>query len=168
MFCGPWTAVPRPTSLQLCLLYIASVKVSIIHLVFRNCNRTDRQICWNSWKLVASNLLVDMNNLCLTSSLIIDRPIIVSLLTGCPLAKACGEHDILWTGIWYGFDQLANRKIERWHLLHIIILLMTWIRLLSRVSKLAVQKIPWVWQPIFVEVVKTMALEINCLITYVS
>jgi hypothetical protein len=35
------------------------------------------------------------------------------------------------------------------------------------VSKLAVQKIPWVWQPIFVEVVKTMALEINCLITYV-
>ena len=27
----------------------------------------------------------------------VDRSIIVSLLTGCPLTKACGEHDVLWT-----------------------------------------------------------------------
>jgi hypothetical protein len=29
---------------------------------------------------------------------IVNRSITVSLLTGCLLAKACSEHDLLWTG----------------------------------------------------------------------
>jgi hypothetical protein len=28
------------------------------------------------------------------------------------LGKARSEHDVLWTGTWYGFDQSANRKIR--------------------------------------------------------
>ena len=56
------------------------------------------------------NFMVDTHTYC--THFIIDRSINVSLWTGCLLGKARSEHDVLWTGTWYGFDQSANKKLN--------------------------------------------------------
>ena len=70
------------------------------------------------WKTIEWTLNFSVDAHAHYTHFVIDRSIIFPFWTGWSLAKACSEHDVLWTGTWYAIDQSANRKIKLWHLLY--------------------------------------------------
>jgi hypothetical protein len=56
------------------------------------------------------NFVVDAHAHC--THCIVDRSINISLLTGCLLAKACSEHDVLWT--WRFVDLACDTVLTNW------------------------------------------------------
>ena len=75
------------------------------------------------WKTIEWTLNFSVDAHAHYTHFVIDRSIIFPFWTGWSLAKACSEHDVLWTGTWYAIDQSANRKIKLWHLLYNIYIL---------------------------------------------
>jgi hypothetical protein len=70
----------------------------------------------NAWKICLPTVARHIFQACMVwihTQSNITNIIIVSLLTGF-FTKAYSEHDVLWTGTWYGFVQSANKKIEFW------------------------------------------------------